>query len=251
MKNRAGAFPRTPLSGDYWAAASYLLVGLLAVFIFATAIPPDPSEPPPPSHDAAVRNLVKQETLSLQRWQVALAELCRDPAILALGLQPNCASGSIELQSDDYFRKRTNELTEEGKEKLRQLVPRLLARLKSREDVWRWLFAIEIRGHADPQAMSDRYATNLVTSQGRALAVLLFLTSDEGIPEEDRNDLQKLAIASGAADSRLPAECLQRTRECYERARRVEIRLDVDDTALRTRLGRFYNRVHQLVRQAE
>ena len=214
-------------------------------------IPPDPIEPPPPSHDADVRALVTEETIALQRWQVALAELCRDPAILTLGLQPDCASGSIELPNSDYFRARSSELTEEGKERLRRLAPALLKRLRSNRNVWHEIVGIEIRGHADPQAVHNRYATNLVTSQGRALAVLLFLTSDESIPEVDRVDLQRLAIASGASDSRLPPECRRRTRDCYERARRVEIRLDIDDRALRDQLGSFYTRVNRLVREVD
>ena len=221
------------------------------MFVFVTAIPPDPVEPPPPSHDADVRALVRKETIALQRWQVTLAELCRNPEILTLGLQPDCNTGSIELPNSGYFQERSIQLAEEGKRKLRHLAPALLANLRGREDVWDELAGIEIRGHADPNAMNNRYATNLVTSQGRARAVLLFLTSDAGIHEDDRADLQRLAIASGASDSRLPPECSQPTPDCYEHARRVEIRLDIDDLRLRNQLSSFYNRVSHLVREAE
>jgi flagellar motor protein MotB len=220
------------------------------MFVFAAGIPPDPIEPPPPSHDAEVRALVVDQTISLQQWQAILAQLCRDPEILALKLRPDCRSGTIALPSRDYFRERSNELTEEGKQRLRRLMPALLSVLRRNEQVWQELSVIEIRGHADPQAIRDRYATNLVTSQERALAMLLFLSSDEDIPEHDRADLQRLAIASGASDSRLPRECRQQTRECYERARRVEIRLSSDDLALRARLGSFYNQVSRLVGEA-
>jgi len=220
------------------------------MFVFAAGIPPDPIEPPPPSHDAEVRALVVDQTIALQQWQAILAQLCRDPEILALKLQPDCRSGTIALSSRDYFQERGNQLTDEGKRRLRRLVPALLSVLRRNEQVWKELSVIEIRGHADPQAIRDRYATNLVTSQERALAMLLFLSSDEDIPEHDRADLQRLAIASGASDSRLPQECPQQTRECYERARRVEIRLSSDDLALRARLGSFYNQVSRLVGEA-
>jgi flagellar motor protein MotB len=220
------------------------------MFVFAAGIPPDPIEPPPPSHDTEVRALVKDQTIALQRWQAILAQLCRNPEILALQLRPDCRSGTIELPNRDYFRERSNELTDEGKQRLRRLVPALLSVLRRNQEVWQELSAIEIRGHADPQAIRDRYVTNLVTSQERALAMLLFLSSDEDISEYDRADLQRLAVASGASDSRLPRECRQRTRECHERARRVEIRLNADDLALRARLGSFYNQVSRLVGEA-
>jgi flagellar motor protein MotB len=250
VRKRSGTLPSASRAGDYWPAITVLLAGLLAVFVFAAGIPPDPIEPPPPSHDAEVHTLVVDQTIALQQWQTILAQLCRNPEILALKLQPDCRSGTIALPSRDYFQERSNELTDEGKRRLRRLVPALLSVLRRNENVWQELSAIEIRGHADPQAIRDRYATNLITSQERALAMLLFLSSDEEVPEHDRADLQRLAVASGASDSRPPRDCRQQTRQCYERARRVEIRLNADDLALRARLGSFYNQVSRLVGDA-
>jgi flagellar motor protein MotB len=99
-----------------------------------------------------------------------------------------------------------------------------LSRLRQLPAIWESLDAIEIRGHTDPRAVRDPYATNLVGSQQRALGVLLFLVGPDGLSESDRIELQRLAVVSGVSFSRPPATCPERDRKCYTEWRRVEIR---------------------------
>ena len=89
--------------------------------------------------------------------------------------------------------------------------------------------------------MRDPYTANLAASQQRALAVLLFLTTDEQLQAQDRLDLQRLAVASGASYVRPPADCGVRSPECNRRARRVEIRLGLDAGRLGAQLGEFHD----------
>jgi flagellar motor protein MotB len=99
-----------------------------------------------------------------------------------------------------------------------------LARIRQLPAIWDSLEGIEIRGHTDPRAVRDAYSTNMVGSQQRALAVVLFLTGPDGLSDVDRDDLERLAIVSGAAFSRPPETCPEQNRDCYDEWRRVEIR---------------------------
>ena len=98
------------------------------------------------------------------------------------------------------------------------------ARLRRSPEIWESLDAIEIRGHTDPHAVRNPYSTNMVGSQQRALGVLLFLVGPSGLSEPDRIELQRLAVVSGVSFARPPTACPERSRECYPKWRRVEIR---------------------------
>ena len=232
---------RGVLGGDYWAIAAYLAVPALALLLLATALPPDAPPAFPESRIAELRELVHERTLALQEWPRLLAELCRDPRLLEVGLGPSCAEGTITLPDEEFFEIDRRTLRPAARERLRVAVPVLLDALRRNDRIWRQLDAIEIRGHADPQALRDPYATNLRTSQQRALAVLLFLTTGEQLREQDRRDLQRLAISSGASHSRPPPSCRVPSRECDQLAKRVEIRIGLDTAQLRAQLGDFHD----------
>lgn len=234
---------RGALGGDYWALAAYLAVPALVLLVLAASLPSEPHPAAPASHDAAVRELVRQRTLDLQEWPRLLAQLCRDPELLAVSLAPSCSDGTITLSDADSFDPEQRRLRPEAKQRLRIAMPILLDALRADERIWSQLDAIEIRGHADPRALHDPYLTNLHFSRERALAVLLFLTTDEEVPQQDRLDLQRLGLSSGASYSRPPADCRARTPECDSRAKRVEIRFELDSQQLRTELGDFYDQI--------
>ena len=88
-----------------------------------------------------------------------------------------------------------------------------LTRLRQLPAIWDSLEAIEIRGHSDARSASGVYAANLVGSQQRALATLLFLVGPSGVASElDRADLERLAVVSGTSFSRPPITCPESTR---------------------------------------
>ena len=154
----------------------------------------------------------------------AFAFLCADPVLLAIELDPDCETGVITIGDDRFGGFGSPELTPESQEDLRAAIPIYLDRLRARPAIWNHLEAIEIRGHADPRAVRTPYTTNLVGSQQRPLGLLLFLVGENGLGEEDRADIERLAVVSGASFSRPPASCPERSRECYAEWRRVEIR---------------------------
>jgi outer membrane protein OmpA-like peptidoglycan-associated protein len=236
---------RGALGGDYWAIAAYLAVPALVLLLLATALPPDAPPAFPESRIVEVRELIHDRTLALQEWPRLLGELCREPQLLEVGLAPSCSEGAITLADAEFFDPELRGLTTEAKRRLRIAVPVLLDRLRASDHIWRHLAAIEVRGHADPRALRDPYATNLRASQRRALAVLLFLTGDERLPQQDRRDLQRLALSSGASHSRPPPDCRARSPECDSRAKRVEIRIGIDPDLLRAQLGDFHDEVMQ------
>jgi len=126
-----------------------------------------------------------------------------------------------------------------------------LARLRRLPAIWESLEAIEIRGHTDPRAIRNPYATNMVGSQQRALAVLLFLVGPDGLPELDRIDLERLAMVSGASFSRPPASCPERNRECYAAWRRVEIRPVLSESLRRGDWARTIQAIRTATMRAE
>jgi outer membrane protein OmpA-like peptidoglycan-associated protein len=254
----------SPLDG--WAALACLLAALLLVFVLIAAMRPAPNPdvaaPPPAEVDPDLPTAVTPVELSelerrlrgvgaevrtqsrvVSEWDSMLAALCTDPRLLALGVRPDCATGTIALTNGVLFEADETGLRESGREILRGALSIVLDTLRDHPAAWRSLSAIEVRGHADPLGSGDPYVANLVVSQQRALAVHLFLTTDEGMAEPDRADLQRLVLSSGASHSRPPADCTPDTRSCYERWRRVEIHLARDDAALQSGFEHFLTRL--------
>jgi hypothetical protein len=80
--------------------------------------------------------------------------------------------------------------------------------------------------------------------------VLLFLVGPNGLSETDRADLQRLATVSGASFSRPPVECAERSRECYVKWRRVEIRPVLSEPLRRGDWSRTVEDVRVITRRA-
>jgi outer membrane protein OmpA-like peptidoglycan-associated protein len=161
---------------------------------------------------------------ALEEIDQSLTALCREPVLAALELEPHCDSGTITLGDSLFGENAGSQLKEAAREDVRAAITTYLQRLRQMPAIWESLEAIEFRGHADPRALRNAYSTNLVGSQQRALAVLLFLVGPDGVSEQDQQDLERLATVSGASFSRPPASCPEATRECYAQWRRVEIR---------------------------
>jgi flagellar motor protein MotB len=167
------------------------------------------------------------------RRSTAFGSLCQQPVLLALELDPDCESGVITLSDDLFEGSGKAQLGALTREDIVAAMTTYLSHLRTLPALWESLEAIEIRGHADPSAVRDPYSTNMMGSQQRALGVLLFLVGPEGLGEEDRIELQRLAIVSGVSFARPPASCPERSRECYPEWRRVEIRPVLSESSRR------------------
>jgi outer membrane protein OmpA-like peptidoglycan-associated protein len=172
---------------------------------------------------------------SLAEIESAFATLCQEPLLIGLELEPDCATGVITLP-DSYFAtgRGTPRIRPEAREYIAAAMTTWLNRLRQLPALYDSLEAIEIRGHGDPRSIRGGYPTSLAASHQRALATLLFLVGPNGVSAEtDRIDLERLAVVSGSAYSRPPADCPEPTAECLVRWRRVEIRPVLSETLRR------------------
>jgi outer membrane protein OmpA-like peptidoglycan-associated protein len=212
------------LFGDWWAAIAVVgIVGMAVLMLAGGAAPPPPSPSARLDPTADVLAALAPAERSLAAVERALEQLCREPVLLALELEPDCETGAMTF-GDDYFGEfGDSEVRPAVQEEVAAALTNYLARLRQLPALWESLEAIEIRGHTDPRALRDPYTTNLVGSQQRALGLLLFLLGPKGLSESDQEDLKRLVTVSGASFSRPPATCPEDTRECYPDWRRVEV----------------------------
>lgn len=228
-RRRARASSEGTIGGDSWAGFSDLMAGLLLIFIFVTVL-----------KDIQLETGVAEPAEILEAWRSALLDLCNDEDLKSHQVQVDCKTGTIELPGRVFFEFNRAELSAEGKELLRGAVPIVLDKLRARPVIWERM-KVEVRGHSDPQAPEEpRYPINLRKSAERAHNVLVFLTTDPEIPERDRDDLRTRAVSAGAADSFPPPECdteCKNDRECcYQKMRRAEIHLRLDDLEIKQAL---------------
>ncbi|MFO0688525.1 MAG: hypothetical protein U0900_07445 [Myxococcota bacterium] len=193
----------------------------------------------------AIQSAVAPAERSLASLEAAFGELCQEPVLIGVGLVPDCETGVITIP-DPYFGGPTSpRLRRESREYVAAAVTNYLTRLRQLPAIWDSLEAIEIRGHGAPNGARGGYSASLVTSQQRALATLLFLVGPDGVAnEDDRAELERLAIVSSSAASRPPADCPEATPECLPHWRRVEIRPVLSEALRRGDWARTLEALH-------
>jgi outer membrane protein OmpA-like peptidoglycan-associated protein len=233
------------LAASLWASASYLLAALLMAALFAASVAQLGAKPAP----VTPHPLIDTPTLALEEWSNALADLCSDPDLVAMDMHPDCATGIVQLPHKLFFEFKSSEVSADGKARLKGAMPIILEKLRAHEALWKNIDVIEVRGHADPRAARDHYAINLRQSQDRALEVLRFLTAEGTLETRDRRDLQRLAIASGASYTRPPEGCeiQSESEDCFDRWRRAELRIGMNDEMLREAQTELLGRVREFI----
>lgn len=234
------ASPPADPDAQLFAPIAYLLAGVLCVVVFVAALPrKTESVAPPPTDGRALRARIADEAVFPEQWRATLDALCADPVLQAEGIAADCATGTITFGDDLFEDEGPVQLTEEGIRKLHQAISTLLRELRTHDEVWSRVEAIELRGHADPRARRDPYVTNMRVSQHRPMAIMFYLISDWALSERDRRDLEQLLVLSAASHSRPPKACPERTNECYPFWRRVEITPRLRGAELARELERF------------
>ncbi len=143
-------------------------------------------------------------------------------------------SGSIRLEGEILFDSADDQLREDGKATLLEIMPEYLRALSAHETFKEHLDRILIEGHADPKyALDDTlgaYLYNLGLSQRRASSVVEFLLeSDELI--EHRVFMKKYFMASGRSSTDPVFDEI--TGQIDDaRSRRIQIDFKMDDTRL-------------------
>jgi len=221
-EERANGGGGNDLLGEWWAAIAIL--GLAALAMLGLTAGGERKQGGPPDPAPSLLAALAPAERDLAAIESAFASLCAEPLLVAVELAPDCSTGAITLGDDLFDGFMGTEIRKDVREEVIAAMGTWLARLRALPALWERLEAIEIRGHTDPRAVRDPYTTNLVGSQQRALGVLLELVGPNGLTEDDRALLERLATVSGASFSRPPASCPERSRECYRAWRRVEIR---------------------------
>ena len=236
--DRGGGF------GEWWAATA--VIALVAMAIVSLMGSTDSGIEIPIDSAPQILESLESATRSLEAIESAFETLCQERVLIALELEPDCASGVITLPDDLFDGFGSAQLGSTAQQDVVAAMTTYLSSLRQLPAIWENLEAIEIRGHTDPRAVRDPYATNMVGSQQRALGVLLFLIGSDGLSEPDREELQRLAVVSGVSFARPPAACPTPNRECYPEWRRVEIRPVLDESLRR----RDWSKTVQDVRRA-
>lgn len=232
--------PSGSSDAQLFAPIAYLLAGVLCVMAFVAALPREPAPvAQKPTVGEALRARIADEAVFTDQWRTTLDALCGDPVLQAEGIAADCATGTITFGDDLFEDEGPVQLTEEGIRKLHHAISTLLRELRTHDEVWSRVEAIELRGHADPRARRDPYVTNMRVSQHRPMAIMFYLISDWALSERDRRDLEQLLVLSAASHSRPPKACPERTNECYPFWRRVEITPRLRGAELARELERF------------
>ena len=249
---RTAGGSREPGDGfaQWWAATAIVSVAVMGVLTLGGSIQ---SQRPASSDNGASRAILA----SLQTAERALAEidrsleeLCNEPVLVALELEPDCESGAITLGDELFVDGGGTQLKSAAKEDVVAAMTTYMERLRRMPAIWESLEAIEIRGHSDPRALRNAYQTNLIGSQQRAIGVLLLLVGPDGVSADHRRDLESLATVSGASYSRPPASCPEAVRECYSQWRRVEVRPVLSEPLRRDDWSRTLDGVRVTARRA-
>lgn len=211
-------------TGDGWITMGAIALALVAIAAVSRGAVDGPGRGGADTRKAILETVGPAER-SLAAVEAAFASLCQEPVLIGLELEPDCETGVITLP-DAYFTGHSNpRIRPEAREYIAAAMTTYLTRLRQLPALFDSLEAIELRGHSDPRSARGAYSVNLVGSQQRALATLLFLVGPNGVAADaDREDLERLAVVSGSSYSRPPADCPEPTAECLARWRRVEIR---------------------------
>lgn len=249
MRRSARQREEINLGGDFWISYSDLMAGLLLVFIFVTVsmtLNLARKNEQMTRAEKRLNAIVEKNTKSLKEWNAAIKQLCVDPKLKQHNVQPDCETGAIELPEGAFFGFNSADLSEKGRSKLATAVPIIVRRLEKFPLLWAKLETISVVGHTD---RVGTYEYNLQLSQNRARRVVEFLTTSPDIDSASRDTLRRLLVAGGASFSQPPNCASQEIDECKSRARRVELRLDLDDNEMRKDLNGILEEV--LASQAE
>lgn len=133
-------------------------------------------------------------------------------------------TGNIKLDDKILFNFGSAELKPEGKEFLKNFIPKYAEVFLGDKDIKKYITQIVIEGHTDDQGS---YMYNLDLSQRRALNVVKFIYSDEMPDFKWKNDLQKILTANGR--SKIMPIKDRDGKINREKSRRVEFQFRIDD----------------------
>lgn len=188
---------------------------------------------------------VAKELEDLNAWKAAIKKLCENPRLREMDVDVDCQTGAIQLPDKVFFGFNEEQLTDDGRQRLREAMPIVLAQLRESPRLWNRVSVLEVRGHADPTVRhGPAYETNLRKSQARAYAVLHFLSADSAVPPEDRRWFEDKGVASGVAHKRPPSACATSDEaQCHDAMRRVELLVGFDDADVRKRFDDLLTKV--------
>ncbi len=203
----------------YWASYSDLMAGVLLVFAVAAA---------------AVRLDLLQKVITptepLKRWNEVVKQMCDDPELQGPAVHVDCETGRLIISEESLrYAINSTELSPEGRDLLRDFVPKYLDRVRHIEGFEDLFQSLEISGHTDA---SGGILVNTDIGGQRAAKVLKFLLSAEELrPYHEL--LASKAFAAGYANTRPPeGVAVPADTNDWPAARRIEIQLHLDEAGI-------------------
>ncbi len=201
----------------YWASYSDLMAGILLVFAVASV-----------GSVIYFTNEVMKPTQVLKDWRKAVQELMRVPELQRKGVKVDPVNGRLII-SEESLRYDLNktELSEDGKQLLREVVPTYLNVIQHKQEFQKRLHRIEVSGHTDS---TGTFQVNTDIGSARAANVLKFLIDETQSFGRFSDILRTKACSAGYADTVKPDESTH-TRNWPE-ARRIEIQIHFDELSI-------------------
>ncbi len=194
---------------SFWVSYSDLMAGLLLIFALSTV-----------AMMAGIGHSFAKPTEIIRKWHKAIQELVTDPTLKSVpGVTIDKKTGALIISSDHLqFKFNDSRLGMQGKELLKEVVPKYLQIIRSKPGLEKFIDVIEIAGHTDKR---DASGANPQISRNRAASVFDYLLTESTMTPH-RDFLKQSAITVGYADTRYPATDICPGDECAT-ARRVEI----------------------------
>lgn len=210
---------------SFWAAYSDLMAGILLIFAIVAVSAKYDFE----------RQFERPQRL-LQEWE-KLEKVCEEFQEEDERLQAQCENGTLILTEESLrFGFNSVNLSERGKEVLRQTVPRYLEAVLKTERELIQITSIEISGHTD--APTRTTMGNYAIGEQRAANVLDFLLAASEM-EPYQGLLKDKATVVSYADTKPPKNLPPRVGLEWPEARRIEIQVHFDDDAVLEELKQF------------
>ncbi len=152
-------------------------------------------------------------------------------------MKVDAQTGSITFSSDVLFRYNSATLTPESKDSLKEIIPMYLGVLL--QDNFRpYIAEIIIEGHTDTDGT---YQSNMTLSYNRANSVAKFCLNDEnGLPEEQTAELQRLLTVNGRSFSN-PIYEMNSDKVDMAASRRVEIKFRLKEDEMINKITEILN----------
>ncbi len=224
---------------NYWISIGDMMAAILAIFIFfflSQIMSFNLNIRSLSNERTQYKSMIKEIDSERIQYKLIVQELDETRIKIIQKIKENIKinidenTGSISLPSEVLFESGRSELKSQGKEFLNHFIPIYMKVLLGDAEIRKNLSQIVIEGHTDKQGS---YLYNLDLSQKRALAVAVYVLSNEMVNFEGKDILDEYITANGRSYSDFLGAPDQ---EKDEKSRRVEFKFVLKEADILDRL---------------